>query len=88
MTGTLDDGPDALPPQGEFFTSQRNEWMRAIPGQSLRFASVSSSWIAVDYRYFPKETGDAVGFVGSTVRSCQWLPCPCEGRAESYRSKG
>ncbi|KAJ9610867.1 hypothetical protein H2200_005644 [Cladophialophora chaetospira] len=31
MTGTLDDGPDALPPKGEFFTSQRNKWMPEIP---------------------------------------------------------
>lgn len=31
MTGTLDDGPDALPPKGEFFTSQRNKWMPQIP---------------------------------------------------------
>jgi hypothetical protein len=32
MTGTLDEGPDALPPKGEFFTSQRNKWMPEIPG--------------------------------------------------------
>ena len=32
MTGTLDDGPDALPPKGEFFTSQRNKFMPQIPG--------------------------------------------------------
>ena len=31
MTGTLDDGPDALPPIGEFFTSQRNKFMPQIP---------------------------------------------------------
>jgi len=31
MTGTLDEGPDALPPKGEFFTSQRNKWMPQIP---------------------------------------------------------
>lgn len=34
MTGTLDEGPDALPPKGEFFTSQRNAWMPQIPGKS------------------------------------------------------
>jgi len=32
MTGTLDDGPDALPPKGEFYTSERNKWMPQIPG--------------------------------------------------------
>ena len=32
MTGTLDKGPDALPPKGEFFTGQRNKWMPVIPG--------------------------------------------------------
>ena len=34
MTGTLDEGPDALPPKGEFFTSQRNKFMPEIPGLS------------------------------------------------------
>jgi hypothetical protein len=33
MTGTLDKGPDALPPKGEFFTSQRNKFMPQIPGE-------------------------------------------------------
>ncbi|KAK5077323.1 hypothetical protein LTR51_003012 [Lithohypha guttulata] len=33
MTGTLDDGPDALPPKGEFFTRDRNKWMPQIPGR-------------------------------------------------------
>ena len=33
MAGTLDDGPDALPPKGEFFTRYRNEWMPQIPGK-------------------------------------------------------
>ena len=32
MTGTLDDGPDALPPKGEFFTMYRNKFMPQIPG--------------------------------------------------------
>jgi hypothetical protein len=35
MTGTLDKGPDALPPKGEFFTSQRNKFMPQIPSTYL-----------------------------------------------------
>ena len=33
MTGTLDDEPDALPPKGQFFTGQRNNWMPQISVQ-------------------------------------------------------
>ncbi|KAL1582136.1 hypothetical protein WHR41_09368 [Cladosporium halotolerans] len=29
--GTLDDGSNALPPKGEFFTSQRDQWMPQVP---------------------------------------------------------
>jgi hypothetical protein len=34
VTGTLDDGPDALTRKGEFFTSQRKECMPKIPGMT------------------------------------------------------
>jgi hypothetical protein len=38
MAGTLDEGPDALPPKGEFFTRYRNEWMPKIPGTNATLA--------------------------------------------------
>ncbi|KAF2723597.1 hypothetical protein K431DRAFT_15071 [Polychaeton citri CBS 116435] len=31
VVGSLDDGPDALPPTEELFTSQRSKWMPKIP---------------------------------------------------------
>lgn len=34
MTGTLDDGPDALPPKGEVATKERNKFMSEVPGMS------------------------------------------------------
>ena len=34
--GSLDE-PSALPPKGEFFCSQREDWMPQIPGELARF---------------------------------------------------
>lgn len=33
VVGSLDDGPDALPPKGEFFCRYRNKFMPQIPGE-------------------------------------------------------
>jgi hypothetical protein len=36
VVGSLDD-PEALPPKGEFFCSQRESWMPEIPGKLAQF---------------------------------------------------
>ena len=60
MTGTLDDGPDALPPKGEFFTSQRCKWMPKIPGQ-LDFLRWKLEFrVDASGRYVPEEEDNTV----------------------------
>ena len=97
MTGTLDDGPDALPPIGEFFTGQRCKWMPQIPGQfyfphpKLKFRLDASG------RYVPEEedktvaqlhdeTDSVLSFIGATNdphNSEHWI-----GVRSSYSSGG
>ena len=60
MTGSLDDGPDALPPKGEFFTSQRCKFMPQIPGQSCLPSQKVNIGANIDRRYVSEKEDNTV----------------------------
>jgi hypothetical protein len=43
MTGTLDDGPDALPPKGEVSTKEKNKFMPQMSGMWIRLKDAGFS---------------------------------------------